>query len=237
MILISVSIIIIFLTRKVCFVDWSEHQEDKYYYSFSSNVVDQIDVNDSTSNDSYHDVLYDNTTTNMNVNGLSIHIDRSEEQCGYRAVKENVPRNFVAALSDPLWGGAARKELDTLLSTKAIVECNAELAKEAISSGQADLLILFPVYEEKMRDGELVRKVRLVCDGRTLYHHGITYSSTPRREELLTLLHIIATLNWEFVHVDESRAFLNSTKNEGVKRILSSEVVMISIKLSEHCMD
>jgi hypothetical protein len=110
MILISVvSIIIIFLTRKVSlkFMHHSLLTGVNIRKIINTIILSvrmyQIDVNDSTSTDSYYDVLYDNTTTNIKVNGLSIHIDRSEEQCGYRAVKENVPRNFVAAaLSDPL---------------------------------------------------------------------------------------------------------------------------------------
>ena len=137
------------------------------------------------------------------------------EEEGYRAVKSNVPKSFMAALQDRVWGDAARKEFDTLCSTKAIVQVDADIAKASIATGKADLVILFPVYEEKMRDGELVFKVRLVCDGRTQYNHGNTYSATPSREELLILIHIIAVFDWEYAHVDENRAFLNSDKRPG----------------------
>jgi hypothetical protein len=55
-----------------------------------------------------------------------------------------------------------------------------------------------------------VKKVRLVGNGRTQYHAGVTYSPTPSREELLVLLHIIGMLDWQYVHIDEKRAFLNA---------------------------
>ena len=123
---------------------------------------------------------------------------------------ENIPRSFTEALKDPLWGDAARTELNTLISTKAIVEINAELARATIQSQGADLVLLFPVYEKKVKEGKLVHKVRLVGDGRTHYHAGDTYSATPSREELLILLHVAAGLGWHYVHLDEKRAFLKA---------------------------
>ena len=53
---------------------------------------------------------------------------------GYRAVTENVPKNFEAALADPKWGPPARKEINTILSAKAMVEVNAEVARDCIDS-------------------------------------------------------------------------------------------------------
>jgi hypothetical protein len=75
----------------------------------------------------------------------------------------------------------------------------------------ADLVVLFPVYESKVKDGQIVYKVRLVGDGRTHYSAGKTYAATPSREELLIVLHIVAALDWDYAHVDEIRAFLNAT--------------------------
>jgi hypothetical protein len=46
-----------------------------------------------------------------------------------------------------------------------------------------------------------------VADGRTHKPEGPTYAATPSREELLILLHIIGKHDWDFVHIDESRAF------------------------------
>ena len=60
-----------------------------------------------------------------------------------------------------------------------------------------------------MRDGELVCKVRFVGDGRAHYNVVMTYLATPSREELLIILHLIAALDWEYVHIDE-RAFLSA---------------------------
>ena len=73
---------------------------------------------------------------------------------------------------------------------------------------------MIPVYEEKQKGDKLVRKVRLVADGRQHRIHGETYSATPSREELLILLHIIACKGWEYFHLDEVRAFLNADRKD-----------------------
>jgi len=91
-----------------------------------------------------------------------------------------------------------------------MVEVNAEVARDCIDNHQADLMYLFPVYEEKLKEGEWVYKVRLVADGRTHHHAGETYSATPSREELFILMHIIAALDWDYAHIDEIRAFLEA---------------------------
>ena len=91
-----------------------------------------------------------------------------------------------------------------------MVRVNAEVAREAIAHNRADLMYLFPVFEEKLKEGVLVEKVRLVADGRTHNHAGQTYSATPSREELFILMRIIAALDWDYAHVDEVRAFLSA---------------------------
>ena len=55
-------------------------------------------------------------------------------------------------------------------------------------------MILFPVYIEKIKDGQTVYKVRLVGNGKTHYNAGETYSPTPSKEELLILLHILLVI-------------------------------------------
>eukprot|EP01041_Mallomonas_annulata_P002805 gene2805-5522_t len=60
---------------------------------------------------------------------------------------DRVPKNFPAALSDLKWGQPARTELNTLISTKAIVEIDATLERDAIKNEEADLVYLFPDYE------------------------------------------------------------------------------------------
>ena len=90
------------------------------------------------------------------------------------------------------------------------MQVDKAVATDAIQNHGADLVMLFPVYEEKFKDGQLVSKVRLVADGRTHYNATNTYASTPSREELLILLHVIASLEWEYAHIDEIRAFLNA---------------------------
>jgi hypothetical protein len=49
-----------------------------------------------------------------------------------------------------------------------------------------------------------------VGDGRTHYGAGNTFATTPSREELYILLHIIAVYDWDFAHIDEERAFLTA---------------------------
>jgi hypothetical protein len=113
-----------------------------------------------------------------------------------------------------VWGDAARKEFETLTKgSGAIVDVDQKVAWDNIKQG-AQVLRMFAVYEEKVKDGQLVRKVRLVADGRKHSQHGPTYSPTPSREELLVLLHVFAALDWEFFHLDEVRAFLNAPKQD-----------------------
>ena len=73
---------------------------------------------------------------------------------------------------------------------------------------------MHPVYEEKLKEGKVVRKVRLVINGCNHTKHGNTYSPTPSREEFLILLHIIATLDFDYWHLDEKRAFLTAEKTD-----------------------
>lgn len=168
-----------------CFADWSTHEDHYRYYSVVENV------------------FY--TVTVEKVYGESVMISE-----GYRAVTKGVPKTYNAALVDTEWGDAARKEWETLVETKALLLVDTEVARQAIRNG-SDLVVLFPVYEEKEKEGKLVRKVRLVGDGRTHYSAGSTYSPTPSREELLVILHMAAKYDWDIVHIDEVRAFLNAT--------------------------
>ena len=73
---------------------------------------------------------------------------------------------------------------------------DADLAKKHIEAG-AEVLYMLPVYEEKIKDGKVVHKVRLVVNGKHHNQHGPTYSPTPSRDELLVLLHICVTLDCE----------------------------------------
>jgi len=173
-----------------CFADWCNHDETSHYYSYHEQAFFAISEEQTSEK-------------NLDI----------EEVC--RAVTANVPKSFSEALEHPVWGDAARAEFNTLITTKAIVEVSSDDAKSALNTGEADLVILFPVYEAKMRDGEIVYKVRLVGNGKTHYGAGHTYAATPSREELLILLHIIALFNWEYVHIDEKRAFLSAMYNGG----------------------
>lgn len=166
------------------FADWSDVTGSKYYFS----VLEQA--------------FYTVATEAASDGKVTVHE-------GYKAVTEGVPKTYNDALADLTWGEPARKEWNTLAETKAIVAVDTQVAQDAINNG-ADLVILFPVYESKVKDNVEVKKVRLVGDGRTQYGAGSTYSPTPSREELKILLHLAAQYDWDLVHVDEVRAFLNA---------------------------
>ena len=168
-----------------CLADWSTYEDSAMFWSWCD-------------------------TNFIEVQEFNPNITCNEIEEGYRAVTDNVPKTYAQALVHPKWGAPARKEWDTLTSTKAIVEVDMNMAIDAIRSHGADLVLLFPVYEEKIKDGEIVYKVRLVGDGRTHHSAGNTYSATPSREEFLIVLHVIASLGWVYAHVDEIRAFLNA---------------------------
>jgi hypothetical protein len=169
-------------------VDWSSYEQETFYYSFN-------------------DVAYHSTVRADDVDDNVL--QQIQIELGFQAVTVGTPKSYKAALSDPKWGDSARIEWQTLIDSKAIVEVDSAIAKRAIAEG-ADVVIVFPVYEEKMKEGQKVYMVRLVGNGKTQYKAGITYSPTPSREEFLILLHILSTFDWECVHIDEVRAFLNA---------------------------
>ncbi len=156
----------------------------------------------------------------------------TKDQCFYaihfpteqamRAVTENVPKSFLAALNDPLWNDPAVTEWTTIQDSKALLRVDAKVARDAIAAG-ADLVILFPVYEEKEKDGKLVRKVRLVANGKTHHPEESTYAATPNREEFFVILHLVAALGLCIVHIDEKRAFLTADYN-GSKKVYTKHV-------------
>ena len=145
-------------------------------------------------------------------------VDSCMEEEGFAAVTKDIPKNFAEALVSPIWGDAARKEIG-LLKDKVIVKVTRTEAEMMMRDG-CDIVRLFPVYEEKVRDGEFVRKVRMVADGRTHKPEGATYAATPSREEFLIYLHLIASLDMEWCHVDESRAFTGATHTDGKKVLI-----------------
>lgn len=166
------------------FSDWSTHTDGDHYYSFVDNVYYAFSCNDGCNS----------------VYGTEV---------GYRIVTEGVPKSMALAYSDPRWGEPARIETANLMDAKTLVRVDDKIARDDIKNG-ADVVMLFPIYEEKIKEGKLVSKVRLVCNGRTQHHAGATYSPTPTKEELFVLLHMCAKLGWDYCHIDEVRAFLNA---------------------------
>lgn len=196
------------------FADWIMHQHEAYYLSFVDGQIYRVEELTDHDAEMAKEALIQNDKSNTC-------FAEDEQEIGYKAVTDNVPRNFPAALQDPKWGAPARKELNTLFETKAIVQIDRDIALELIKAKEADLVILFPVYEEKIKEGNLVYKVRLVGDGRTHYSALNTYAATPSREELLIMLHIAAMMGWTYYHVDEVRAFLNAKYKGGNQRVFT----------------
>ena len=194
------------VTEECQFVDFSTHDDDDYYFSFGLNAY--IKINGDTTNTNYNEIK-------EHFKDIFSRDDEDDDYLqAFRAVTENVPRNFSKALVDSTWGSPARKELGILTDeTKCLVKIPRDLAQKHIDAG-AEVLYLIPVYEEKVKEGKLVRKVRLVADGRTNKIFGSTYSPTPTKEELFILLHIFASLDYDFWHIDEDRAFLNAKKQD-----------------------
>jgi hypothetical protein len=176
------------------FVDWSNHIEDAdaFYFSFQDNAYIQI-VSDALP-----------ATTPLPATFQSVE--------GFRAITENVPKTFPQALRDPVWGEPARLEFETILtSTKSLVRMDTALARQHIQHG-AEVLYMIPVYEEKMKEGKLVRKVRLVVNGKHHNKHGSTYASTPSREEFLILMHLFAVFDCDFYNIDENLLWTQDIK-------------------------
>jgi hypothetical protein len=70
-----------------------------------------------------------------------------------------------------------------------------------------------------MKEEKLVRKVRLVVNGKHHNKYGSTLASTPSREEFLILMHLFAALDCDFYHIDENRASLNAPKLDQIRTI------------------
>ena len=186
-------------------LSWIDLKDGEYYYSLTDRTLYQF--GDSAEGASFVEHLRESGLSFEEVlftGDLEDDIDLSDIE-SYRVVTEGVPRNFPEALKDPVWGEPARVE-ENLLTDKVIVRVSADEARRMIDAG-CDVVRLFPIYEIKQRDGKEVRKVRLVADGRSHNPDGPTYASTPSREEFLIYLHLIARSDWDFVHIDESRAF------------------------------
>lgn len=172
------------------FADWS-NASHSVYYSYEQDRFIQVT----------EDVDFENE-------GVLAEMELCQE-FGYRAVTQGVPRTWSEALRHPLWGDAARTEKDTLLE-RSMVLVPREVAVQAVTQGGAELVNLFPVFEEKVKEGKTVYKVRLVGDGRQQKHAGATYSETPSRDEFRIFMHLVGHHGWDFFHCDERRAFLNA---------------------------
>ena len=92
---------------------------------------------------------------------------------GFRAVRTNVPSTFHKALQHPEWGEPARAEFNTIfLDMRSVVEIPDEIAQLHLQNGAEMLKFMPAVYEEKVREGKIVRKVRLVLNGKQHNIHG-----------------------------------------------------------------
>ena len=184
-----------------CYASWTALTPASMYYSFTTNSYLQV-VSEGE--------LPDNTV-------IDIDPSKSNHDVAFVAVTKDVPKTFQEALKHPIWGTPARTEWMQFTETNAVVEVDPEMAYQEIRNKTAQLVILFPVYESKIKDGKEVLKVRLVGDGSRQQTLENTFAATPSREELLLLLQIAASLGWKLVHLDEIRAFLNAKKKSQEK--------------------
>jgi len=176
-------------------VDWSDlirnsksEEPMQSMFSFTENaVVNIVDQPSESDVEAFH--VYSHMARK--------YADDPKSIDAFSVVTKNIPKSFQDALADSKWGDAARAELQIQADTKCIVAMNQEAAAKAIKEG-AKIVILFPIYEEKIKNGILVYKVRLVGNGS---HHKInkadTFAPTPSREEMLLLFHLIAHNDWD----------------------------------------
>ena len=187
------------------YADWANVQDDSYFYSHEHTSVIRF-----------------TTATGDKIVQAHLAVLRSEgtnEAEIYKAITKGVPRSWREALLSPVWGEAARKEWDVLIQTGSIVEISREMADLLMNDG-AQELFLFPIYEEKIREGLTVFKVRLVADGAKQTAASGVFSATPSKEEFNVLMQIIASYDMDFAFLDELRAFLNAEKEEKEEIIL-----------------
>ena len=88
-----------------------------------------------------------------------------------------------------------------------------------------------PCVWREDKEGKLVRKVRLVVNGKHHNKHGSTYASTPSREEFLILMHLFAVFDYDFYHIDENCAFLNAPNLDQIKTI-AFMVILLTMRYS-----
>lgn len=204
-------------------VDWTDVIEDDKnmaYFSFGDNcLIKLLDVPDKNENKEQYETY---CAVAEIVAREESEKERKEGEVieAYRVVTVNVPRSFREALTSKDWREAAIKEVTTISQEKVMVQMSVDAAKKAIEQG-ANVVVLFPIYEIKIKDGVEVRKIRLVGNGRPhVYDKKETYTAMPAREEVYMLWHIIATHDWDFYKADEIRAFLKAPKL-GVKRVIA----------------
>lgn len=189
------------------FLDWSTVGREDYYLDIERGEL--ITVSNEPVETAYQAL---NKKQDLKVMNFQKWQENMQEEEGFKAVTEGVPRNWDEALVHPVWGPPARLELEDVAS-KALIKMDKDIAKQLIRDG-VDCVTLFPVYEVKERDGKTVYKVRLVGNGRTHFTHGNTYSAVPSRDEFFVFLDTVASEGWTWVHLDEKRAFLKAKRND-----------------------
>ena len=148
------------------FSDWSTMHDDEYYFSVTLNSWVKI------RNPSIEDWQ-----------SLPDDVKYASKEERYRAVTTDVPKKYADAVRHSKQGDPARTEFELLREvTGTLIQVPRSVALENIGKG-ANCLTLFPVYEEKFRDGQMVYKVRLVANGKQHTRVGSTYAPTPSREE------------------------------------------------------
>ena len=186
------------------YADWQGFEDDNVYYSHEHGRVIKFKQG---------------TADRVFQAHLAVMEQKTSKGTAYKTITTGVPRTWREALRSPIWGEAARKEWEVLIQSGSIVEISKDMAETLMNEGAQELCI-FPIYEEKVREGIKVFKVRLVADGAKQKAASGVFSATPSKEEFNVLMQIIASYDMDFAFLDELRAFLNAEKAEQEEIIL-----------------
>ena len=131
-----------------------------------------------------HDLVHAHNVRSSDDREVIEYVDES-----YRVVTKNVPKSMKSRQLI-LRGEVLRSRSEYNLSAKTMVEVKAGVACDCIK------ICLFPVYEEKHKEGSQVYKSRMVADCGHITMHGETqiHSATLIREELDILVQVLGAL-------------------------------------------
>ena len=135
-------------------------------------------------------------------------IDNSMEPAdpeAYYAIKG--PKKADQAYRSAEWKDALCAEVDNFTDNKKLLPITKEFRDILLQQGVSECRMQL-VYEEKMKDGKLVRKVRMVVGGHRQDVHGETFSQTPHKWQWLTMEDLSGKLGLHCIAIDQKRGYL-----------------------------